>query len=215
MGVISSLAFVWNANYDFVYEYRRSLIGCLILATVYMLLGIALMIVCLKSRERIMVQVLSVIVSVLLLPTTILSSKAMCAITLRPVSYDSYKEFSSWEEVYIAEAEIPANATDCKYLKADDGHINAVSFKIDTADCEKYENENHETAIRDYSYGTPIEECFTIPGQDYISLISPLIGDDDINDYVVLESNLGNQWYEEWFVNRKTGRYIFMVTHNT
>ena len=41
-----------------------------------------------------------------------------------------------------------------------------------------------------------------------------LLDGDDISDYVVLDYNLGNEWYDEYFVNRETGRYIYMVTHN-
>ena len=216
MGVICAISFLWNAYFDLVYEYRRSLIGCLILATVYLLAGILLRIICLKSKEKLSVQVVSLIVSVLLVPSTVLAAYIMCAVTMKSVTYDSYESFSRWEEVYIGEDDIPDNAIDCMYLKKKDGHVNAVSFRLDMEECGNYENEEYEWSLP-YSQerGCPVDEYLEENEYfDFENIIIPLIGDDDINDYVVLDSNFGNEWTHERFVNRKTGRYIIVVTYH-
>ena len=214
MGVICAISFLWNAYFDLVYEYRRSLIGCLVLAVVYLLAGILLRNICLKSKEKLSVQVVSLIASILLVPSMVFASIAMCAVTMKSFTYNNYESFSRWEEVYIGEEDIPDNALDCTYLKKKDGHVNAVSFRLD--DCEEYENEEYEWSLPyGQDRGCPFDE-FSEENEyfDFENIIIPLIGDDDINDYVVLDSNFGNEWTHERFVNRKTGRYIIVVTHD-
>ena len=213
MGAIASFAFVFNAYFDLVFEYRRSMIGCLILAAVYSLLGIALMIICLRSKERLLVQVVSVIVSVLLVPSTVLVSLAMCSITFRPVVCDNCKDFSNWEEGFFEEGEIPSDAGDYVCLSDKDGHVKAVSFILDGEKRERYENEVYEYAPNGFEYGLPVAEYSETYGFDLENKYGSLIGEDNVNDYVVLEVTLGNEWHRECFVNRNTGRYIVFVTH--
>ena len=50
-GIICAAAFLWNAFFDLCYEYRRSLIGCLLLAVVYIALGIVIRKFCIKIER--------------------------------------------------------------------------------------------------------------------------------------------------------------------
>ena len=215
-GIICAAAFLWNAFFDLCYEYRRSLIGCLLLAAVYIALGIVIRKCCLKAKDRLPAQIVSVIFSFLFIPSTILASFAMCAITFRPVVYGNYKAFSGWGKVYIDQEDLPDNAVDCKFLKKKDGHVNAVSFRLDAEESEKYEKAEYEWSfVNDPDRGRSIDEFSKQNSYfDFKNTIIPIIGDDDINDYVVLDSSFGNEWTHERFVNRKTGRYILVVTRD-
>ena len=213
-GIICAVAFLWNAFFDLCYEYRRSLIGCLLLAAVYIALGIVIRKFCIKSKERLSAQIVSVIISFLLIPSTLLASFAMCAFTFRPVVY-GYKAFSGGGKAYIEQEDLPDNAVDCKFLKKKDGHVNAVSFRLDEHERGKYEKAEYEWgSANDPDRGCSIDEFSKQNSYfDFKNTIIPLIGDDDINDYVVLDTSFGNEWTHERFVNRKTGRYILVVTH--
>ena len=215
-GIICAVVFLWNAFFDLCYEYRRSLIGCLLLAAVYIVLGIVIRKRCLKAKDRPSVQIVNYILSFLLIPSTFLTSFAMCAITFRPVVYGNYKAFSSWEKAFIEQEDLPDNAVDCKFLKKKDGHVNAVSFRLDAEESEKYEKAEYEWSfVNDPDRGCSVDEFSKQNSYfDFKNTIIPLIGDDDINDYVVLDSSFGNEWTHERFVNRKTGRYILVVTRD-
>ena len=214
-GIICAIAFLWNAFFDLCYEYRRSLIGCLLLAAVYIALGIVIRKCCLKAKNRLPVQMVSVIISFLLIPSTVLASFAMCAITFRPVVYGNYKAFSGWGKAFIEQEDLPDNAAEFKFLKKKDGHVNAVSFRLDEQEREKYEKADYEWgSANDPDRGRSIDEFSKQNSYfDFKNTIIPIIGDDDINDYVVLDTSFGNEWTHERFVNRKTGRYILVVTH--
>ena len=216
MGVIASIIITLNAYIDLVFDCRRSLIVSLILASLYVFLGITFRKVCRRSKERLSVQVISLIASILLVPSTVLVLTAMYALTFMPAVYNDYRNYSRSEQVFIREEDIPAGASDIIFLKAEDGHVNAVSFRLDMEECGNYENEEYEWSLP-YSQerGCPVDEYLEENEYfDFENIIIPLIGDDDINDYVVLDSNFGNEWTHERFVNRKTGRYIIVVTYH-
>lgn len=203
--------------FSFEFEYRKSAIGCLILAAVYVFLGIIIRNVFIRRKERAASQILGVILSVLLVPSTGLAGYAMFSFCFRPMVYDSYEAFAGREEVYIKREYVPDYAQDSKYLKRDDGHVNAVSFKIAEGNREKYEKEEYDWAVpydenRGISIDEYIKEYAITDVKNTKDAIIPLIGDDDINDYEVLDSTFGNEWAHARFVNRKTGRYIIVVT---
>ena len=216
MGAVSAFIFCQIALLCLSFEYRRSAIASLILAVVYVFLGIILAKV-FRRKESAVAKILGVVLAVLLVPSTILTAFAMFSICFKPIVYDSYEAFSARDEVYIEQDYVPDYAQDSKYLKQADGHVNAVSFRIDAGDCGKYENEEYDWAFPyDENRGIPIDEytkqnAFT-DVENTKNAIMPLIGDDDINDYEVLDSSEGNEWAHARFVNRKTDRYIIVVT---
>ena len=84
MGVIASIIITLNAYIDLVFDCRRSLIVSLILASLYVFLGITFRKVCRRSKERLSVQVISLIASILLVPSTVPVLTAMYALTFMP-----------------------------------------------------------------------------------------------------------------------------------
>ena len=187
MGVIASIIITLNAYIDLVFDCRRSLIVSLILA---------------------------LIASILLVPSTVPVLTAMYALTFMPAVYNDYRNFSRSEQVFIREEDIPAGASDIIFLKAEDGHVNAVSFRLDEDSSGIYENKVFQFTSNGYGYGEPVSEYSSDVENRLKGKYKSLLDGDDISDYVVLDYNLGNEWYDEYFVNRETGRYIYMVTHN-
>ena len=214
MGVIASIIITLNAYIDLVFDCRRSLIVSLILASLYVFLGITFRKVCRRSKERLSVQVISLIASILLIPSTVPVLTAMYALTFMPAVYNDYRNFSRSEQVFIREEDIPAGASDIMFLKAEDGHVNAVSFRLDEDSSGIYENNVFQFTSNGYGYGEPVSEYSSDVENRLKGKYKSLLDGDDISDYVVLDYNLGNEWYDEYFVNRETGRYIYMVTHN-
>ena len=196
MGVIASIIITLNAYIDLVFDCRRSLIVSLILASLYVF------------------QVISLIASILLVPSTVPVLTAMYALTFMPAVYNDYRNFSRSEQVFIREEDIPAGASDIIFLKAEDGHVNAVSFRLDEDSSGIYENKVFQFTSNGYGYGEPVSEYSSDVENRLKGKYKSLLDGDDISDYVVLDYNLGNEWYDEYFVNRETGRYIYMVTHN-
>ena len=214
MGVVASIIITLNAYVDLVFDCRRSLIVSLILASLYVFLGITFRNVCKRSKERLSVQITSLIASILLVPSTIPVLSAMYAVTFMPAVYNDYVAFSKSEQVFIREDDIPAEASDIVFLKAEDGHVNAVSFRLDEDISGIYENKVMQFTSNGYGYGEPIGEYSSDVENRFQGKYKQLLRGDNISDYVVLDYNLGNEWCDEYFVNKETGRYIYMVTHN-
>ena len=188
MGVIASIIITLNAYIDLVFDCRRSLIVSLILASLYVFLGITFRKVCRRSKERLSVQVISLIASILLVPSTVPVLTAMYALTFMPAVLTQTMQ--------------------------GDGHVNAVSFRLDEDSSGIYENKVFQFNSNGYGYGEPVSEYSSDVENRLKGKYKSLLDGDDISDYVVLDYNLGNEWYDEYFVNRETGRYIYMVTHN-
>ena len=85
----------------------RTLIGCLILALIYIVLGFILRKILIKGRERAALKITGIILTVLLIPSTALTLYGMCKVSFGPVLYDSYKSFSRFGDGNIDPADVP------------------------------------------------------------------------------------------------------------
>ena len=224
LGCVLGFIFFLGAVLCFFLMFFRTLIGCLILALIYIVLGFILRKILIKGRERAALKITGIILTGLLIPSTALTLYGMCKVSFGPVLYDSYKSFSRSGDGNIDPADVPDYALKSVYLKRFDGRINAVSFTVDSKDIEKYERQAYSWGFIDDPYrGLSIEEYARIMNYsddiyryftDIRKTLKPLIGDDDINDYYVLDSTIANEWDHARFANRKTGRYIIVVTHH-